>query len=135
MQVPRGDIGGKISSTETGAEPGEVLQVILAGAAGPESFGELPIGARHVSLGPADVLVLCVNDLGTLTAALPDLAERGGRSGRLWVAYAKLTSPLAGELNRSLIHDLVQHHGLDTVAQIALDQDWSTMRVTPLPPQ
>jgi hypothetical protein len=45
------------------------------------------------------------------------------------LAYPKLTSPLAGDLNRNLLHDLVQEAGLDTVAQIAIDADWSALRL------
>jgi len=46
----------------------------------------------------------------------------------LWIAYPKLTSKLAADLNRDIIHNLAPSHGLDTVSQIAIDADWSALR-------
>jgi hypothetical protein len=36
---------------------------------------------------------------------------------------------LAGDLSRNLIHDLVPAYKLDTVSQIAVDDDWSALRL------
>jgi hypothetical protein len=47
----------------------------------------------------------------------------------LWVAYPKLTSKLAADLSRDVIHKLAPKHGLDTVSQIAIDDDWSALRL------
>jgi hypothetical protein len=49
--------------------------------------------------------------------------------GALWLAYAKGTSPKAADINRDSIHDYVGTVGLDTVAQIAIDADWSALRL------
>jgi hypothetical protein len=50
-------------------------------------------------------------------------------SAILWVAYPKLSSKLAGDLSRDVIHTLAPKHGLDTVSQIAIDEDWSALRL------
>jgi hypothetical protein len=50
-------------------------------------------------------------------------------SAILWIAYPKLTSDLAQDLSRDIIHDLAPSFGLDTVSQIAIDDDWSALRL------
>ena len=47
----------------------------------------------------------------------------------MWIAYPKLTSKLASDLSRNLVHALAAESGLDTVSQVAIDDDWSAMRV------
>ena len=47
----------------------------------------------------------------------------------LWVAYPKLSSKLAADLSRDMIHALALKHSLDTVSQIAIDEDWSALRL------
>jgi hypothetical protein len=55
---------------------------------------------------------------------------RSLRSGILfWLAYPKLTSPLAGDLSRDIIASLAPTLSLTTVAQIAIDSDWSALRL------
>ena len=57
-------------------------------------------------------------------------AQRGRRADAiLWLAYPKLTSKLAGDLSRDVIHEWAPSHGLDTVSQIAIDADWSALRL------
>jgi hypothetical protein len=46
-----------------------------------------------------------------------------------WLAYPKLTSPLAGHLNRDVIGSLAPTYRLKPVAQIAIDGDWSAVRL------
>ena len=47
----------------------------------------------------------------------------------LWVAYPKLTSKLAGNINRDVLRAAAPRFGLDTVSQIAIDDDWSALRL------
>jgi hypothetical protein len=47
----------------------------------------------------------------------------------LWVAYPKSSSELAADLSRDVIHALALRYGLDTVSQIAIDEDWSALRL------
>ena len=76
----------------------------------------------------ADVVLLFAPDRAAWEQNLPALAALR-RDAILWVAYPKLTSPLAADLSRDVIHRLAPDHGLTTVAQIALDADWSAMRL------
>jgi glycine cleavage system H protein len=89
------------------------------------------IGAadRRAGLAEAEVVVLFAADRAALDAALPNLLHTARADAIVWIAYPKLTSPLAGDLNRDIIHDLTPAFGLDTVSQIAVDADWSAMRM------
>jgi hypothetical protein len=78
----------------------------------------------------AGVVLLFAANRARLDAALPGLLKRISADAILWIAYPKLTSKLAGDLNRDVIHaDMAPKYGLDTVAQIAIDEDWSALRL------
>ncbi|HEY4145823.1 DUF3052 family protein [Pinirhizobacter sp.] len=85
--------------------------------------------AVRAGVDQADVVLLFVNGRAefdtSLTAQLPRLRS----TAILWVAYPKLTSRLAGDLSRDIIHTAAPAHGLDTVSQIAIDEDWSALRL------
>jgi hypothetical protein len=49
-----------------------------------------------------------------------------------WLAYPKLTSSIAGDLSRNVIASLAPTYWRETVAQIALDSDWSALRFKPI---
>jgi hypothetical protein len=77
----------------------------------------------------ADVVLLFVPDRAGFDRQLPTVLKKASKTAILWVAYPKLTSPLAADLNRDVIHGLAPNHGLDTVSQIAIDDDWSALRL------
>ncbi|MDB5460923.1 MAG: hypothetical protein JWO72_2664 [Caulobacteraceae bacterium] len=80
----------------------------------------------------AEVVVLFVADRAEFDLLLPDAARAVKPGAILWLAYPKLTSSLAGDLNRDVIHRLGLAMGFKTVSQIAVDNDWSAMRLKPL---
>jgi hypothetical protein len=118
----------KTAAQKLGLKPGEALALLQPMPGWQAVLGPLPEGCRVVTTGGDVVLIFC-RSRAELEAALPGLAAMGRQGIRLWVAYAKLTSPLATDVNRGMIHDLGPVHGLDTVAQIALDPDWTAMRL------
>jgi hypothetical protein len=79
----------------------------------------------------ADVVVLFVRNQAELDKKLVGTlgSLRGG--ALFWLAYPKLTSPIAGDLNRDIIGSLAPTYGLKPVAQIAIDSDWSALRFKP----
>jgi hypothetical protein len=89
------------------------------------------VGARNAraDIGEADVVLFFAADRAQLEAELPAVLKAMPQSAILWVAYPKLTSLLAGDLSRDVIHSLSPSYGLDTVSQIAIDDDWSAMRL------
>jgi len=79
--------------------------------------------------GEADVVLLFVADRAAFDARLPGLLKKMPTTAILWVAYPKLTSKFAADLSRDVIHKLAPKHGLGTVSQIAIDEDWSALRL------
>ncbi len=77
----------------------------------------------------ADIVLAFAANRADLDKLLPTVLKALKPGVILWVAYPKLTSPLAGDLSRNIIHDLSPSYGLDTVSQIAVDDDWSAMRL------
>ena len=89
------------------------------------------VGAIKARAEPAkaDVVLLFVSGRKQLDKALPPVLKKMAPDAIFWLAYPKLTSKLAGDLSRDVIHGLAPKHGLDTVSQIAIDDDWSALRL------
>lgn len=84
-------------------------------------------GTGGVPAGEADVLLMFTPTRADLTACLDGLRAR--EDAVLWVAYPKLSSRLAGDMHRDIIRDLVLRWGLEVVGAIAIDADWSALRL------
>jgi hypothetical protein len=102
------------------------LAVIGASAVLEKTVGA---GKARAGVAKADVVLLFAADRAALDAKLPDALKQMPATAILWVAYPKLSSKLAGDLSRDIIHALAPRHGLDTVSQIAIDGDWSALRL------
>ncbi|MGH6876949.1 MAG: DUF3052 family protein, partial [Rhizomicrobium sp.] len=89
------------------------------------------VGALDARAGiaKADVVLLFAPDCARLKDGLVAMLASAPATAILWVAYPKLTSRLAADLSRDVIRDLAPQHGLDTVSQIAIDDDWSALRL------
>jgi len=87
------------------------------------------LAARRAPPAKADVVVFFAADKAALQAKLPALLPKLAPAGILWVAYPKLASALAADLNRDVIRAWAPSLGLDTVSQIAIDEDWSALRL------
>jgi hypothetical protein len=92
---------------------------------------EAVIGAPDVRapVSEAEVALLFAPSRAELATALPALLAELRSDAILWMAYPKLTSRLAGDLNRDVVRDAAPAFGLDTVSQIAIDADWSALRL------
>jgi Protein of unknown function (DUF3052) len=90
------------------------------------------IGAARAAPAKADVVVFFASNKAALEAKLPGLLAKLRPESILWVAYPKLTSALAGDLSRDGIREWAPALGLDTVSQIAIDEDWSALRLKPV---
>ena len=89
------------------------------------------IGAKsaRTDIAEADVVLLFAENRARLDKALPAALKTARKDSIFWVAYPKLASKLAADLSRDIIHALAPKHGLDTVSQIAIDDDWSALRL------
>ena len=102
----------------------------LAVVAAPEGLeATIGVSRARADAETAEVVLLFVRDRAGFDTALPALLERITPTAILWLAYPKLTSTHAGDLNRDTLRAAVLALGLDTVSQIAIDHDWSALRL------
>jgi hypothetical protein len=92
---------------------------------------EKTVGAKkaRADIAKADVILLFVPDRARFDSQLPLMLKKAPPAAIIWLAYPKLTSSLAADLSRDVIHALAPKYGLDTVSQIAIDDDWSALRL------
>jgi len=107
------------------AKGGRRLAVLYA----PEGLLRL-FGAddRLAPVKEAEVVVAFAATRGELERRLAELKNASSPEAILWLAYPKTTSPRAGDISRDFIHDYALTVGLDAVAQIAIDGDFSALR-------
>jgi len=88
----------------------------------------LPPGVHPSERGPADIVLVYVQDRARLAPALAKTTKRVADGGILWVAYPK-AGKLGTDLNRDILARALQAEGLEPVSQIAIDDVWSALRV------
>jgi hypothetical protein len=74
-------------------------------------------------------VVLFAANRKVVADVLPKVLKGTRSDAILWLAYPKLTSKLAADLSRDVIHKLAPEYGVDTVSRIAIDADWSALRL------
>ena len=94
-------------------------------------LGLVPKGAAWSAKGAGQfpLVLLFAKDRATLVKELPTCKSKLAAGGALWVAYAKGTSAKLTDINRDSIREYVTTVGLDTVGIIAIDEDWSALRL------
>ena len=94
-------------------------------------IGALPFGAELATTGnnPCALILMFAEDKAALAKGLPGCKRQLASGGALWVAYIKGTSTRKTDINRDSIREYVTTIGLDTVSQIAIDDDWSALRL------
>ena len=94
------------------------------------TLGALPTGAKILKTAakPADVVQLFVANRAELEAQLPKIKETVAPGGLLWVTYYKGTARTKTDINRDTIHAYARTLGLEGVAMVSIDDDWSAMR-------
>ena len=110
----------------------EGFQVLLVHA--PEGYAArlapLPAGvAMNPSAGPYDVIQDFVADQRALEATLPTLKPLLKPRGYIWVTWHKGTSRNKTDVTRDTIWPFARTIGLGPVSNIAVDDDWSAMRL------
>lgn len=103
------------------------LAVVNAGAQHAVLLQQLPQELLR-DQGEVDWLLLFASSQAELEQWLAPAIARLGPGGALWVAYPKSTSKLKADLHRDSVREYGQTLGLDSVAIIAIDADWSCLR-------
>ncbi len=93
-------------------------------------LGKLPKNVRVVkeSSAPVDFVQLFIANRKELEAQLPKLKKALNPNGMLWVCYLKGTSKTKTDINRDSLHAYARTVGLEGIALISVDDDWSAMR-------
>ena len=87
------------------------------------------IDVQERAEGTFDVIQVFVSTREALEANAPRLKALLNPGGKLWIAYPKGTSKqLSADINRDDIRRYATTVGLQTVAQVAVDDDWSAIR-------
>jgi hypothetical protein len=95
------------------------------------TLGALPLGVAvsNKPAGPADVIQVFVANRKELEAQLGKLKTLLTPGGMLWVTYYKGTAKTKTDINRDSINAYAQTMGLQGVAMISIDDDWSALRL------
>jgi hypothetical protein len=78
---------------------------------------------------PVDLIQFFAMDRKTLEEQLPQFKPLLRPGGLLWVTYPKGSSKLRADINRDSINAFARTLGLQGVAMIAIDADWSALRL------
>jgi len=101
------------------------IAVVNADEANRAMLGELPPAVAEGA--PADLIVVFVNGRQEMEALLPAAQARLLPQGALWVAYKK--GGAKREIHRDSIAAYAGSIGMEPVAIISLDADWSCLRL------
>jgi hypothetical protein len=94
-------------------------------------LGEIPKGTIILSDSSCLVEAIQVFVLNRvdLEEVLPRLKDLLAPKGMLWVTYHKGTSKVKTDINRDTINAYASSLGLQGVAMISIDDDWSALRL------
>lgn len=103
---------------------------VLNGEAGDRALlAALPAGKFAAAGTPAELVLLFATNRHDLETLLPQAQQRMAPKAALWVAYLKGTSKRKTDIHRDTIRDYAATLGLDSVAIVAIDDDWSALRL------
>jgi len=94
-------------------------------------LGELPTGVIILSDSSClvEAIQVFVLNRAELESLLPGLRQLLAPKGMLWVTYHKGTSKVKTDINRDTINAYAFSLGLQGVAMISIDDDWSALRL------
>jgi hypothetical protein len=111
-------------------KPGNRVRLVRAPEGHEARMGALPAGATVTrDDGAADVIQVFVRNRSELESLLPPLKADLAAGGMIWVCYLKAAKGVATDINRDDIREYVETIGLRAVAQVAVDAEWSAVRL------
>jgi hypothetical protein len=102
---------------------------IVNGAAHPGVVAQMPAQLINAGDAAVDVVLMFALDRDQLAHYLPVATARLAEKGSLWIAYLKGTASRKTDINRDTINAYATERGVTGVAMIALDSDWSALRL------
>ncbi|MED5594027.1 DUF3052 family protein [Janthinobacterium sp. P210006] len=107
----------------------QALAVLNDGGEHAALLAQLPAGRRVDEGDSADWILLFARSRAELEQHLPAARARLAPGGALWVAYRKGGVKAGSDIHRDDIRGFAQTLRLDSVAMIAIDADWSALRL------
>jgi len=113
-------------------KPGQTFLLLDPPPGYKEALGPLPRGVTMMIVakegGKADAVQAFATSKQGLKAALSKAKAALNPGGMIWITYPKGTSKMKSDINRDSIREYALAVGLETVALVAVDDDWSAMR-------
>lgn len=99
----------------------------------PELLGNLPDGAKLLKTAGVenDCVIAFVRTKAHVITTAPAVLKAVGDKGLLWFAYPKKSGALQSGLSRDSGWEPLLEAGLDSVAQISIDETWTGFRFRP----
>ncbi|NJD59642.1 MAG: hypothetical protein C3F13_19105 [Anaerolineales bacterium] len=112
-------------------KPGTRFLVVNPPAGYIQALGKPPEGVTLLSDSSCQVeaIQVFVSNKAELEEKLPELKDLLAAKGMLWVTYHKGTSKVKTDINRDSINAYAQTLGLQGVAMISIDDNWSALRL------
>jgi hypothetical protein len=112
-------------------KPGNKVLIITPPEGYLAGMGELPEGVSLLrdTSSRVDVIQVFVLNRSELESQLARLKDLLVPKGILWVTYHKGTSRVKADINRDTINAYAHSIGLEGVAMISIDEDWSALRL------
>lgn len=112
-------------------KPGNKFLLVNPPAGYIAQMGQLPEGTIFMSDSSClvEVIQVFVTNRLELETQLPKLKELLAPKGMIWVTYHKGTSKMKTDINRDTINAYAGSLGLQGVAMISIDDDWSALRL------
>lgn len=110
---------------------GKTVLFVNAPSGYEKKIGKIPAGAtisKNAS-DKADIIQVFVESAAELKKQLPKLKKQLNKDGALWVSYYKGTAKKKTDINRDTINDYANTLGLEGVAIMSVDDDWSSLRL------
>jgi hypothetical protein len=112
-------------------KPGTKVLFVQSPEGYEDMLGKLPDNVTILAAAGirADVIQVFVKDQGELEEQLNSLRGALKPKGILWVTYYKGTSAHRTDINRDTITEYARTMGMEGVAIISVNQDWSAIRL------
>ena len=137
--VPKSQMAGYSGTPlprKLGIKEGSTLALIDSPPDFARTLGDLPPRVRVDPLGGAgaDLTIWFCRSRADLTAKIPDVRERIGGSGRLWIAWQKQASGAATDVRQTDVRAAGLGCGLVDFKVCAIDRTWSGLQFAPRRP-
>jgi len=86
-------------------------------------------GLRWTDAGPADFTHVFAESRAQFVRRFPGAMAACREDGLFWVSYPKSRGKKICDINRDSLWDLLLSAGFHPVSQVALDEEWSALRV------